>query len=331
MPQLRKDPTTSRWVIVDNEHPMGAAEFPQEPRHKSSVDCPFCTGNEALTPPEIRVVSRKADSRSASNWLIRVVPNKFPAVRIEESSELEGDGLYDRLGGFGAHEVIIENPDHEKEIPDLPTDHLSLLLQTFRDRILDLRKDPRFKYIIIFKNFGVAAGASLEHPHSQLIALPVVPSRVEQEIRGAQTHQERTERCLWCDMLKQEADGGGRLVIAQDGGFTAIAPFASRFPFETWVLPNRHEAAFDASSDAELAALARLFKLTLGKLKKTLKNPPYNWMIHSLPLQASEAGSFHWHIEIIPHLTRVAGFELGTGFYVNPTSPELAADTLRKA
>ncbi len=328
MPQLRKDPVTSRWVIVNVENPRGADSFKSDVNHKSSKTCPFCPGNETMTPHEIVSFGRKTGTKGPAGWQVRVVPNKFPALRIEESPEKYAYGIYDKIGGFGAHEVIIENPDHGTEIMDLPDEQLQLVLRAYRERCLDLRKDPRFKYILIFKNYGQAAGASLEHPHSQLIALPIVPSRVLGELKGAMKHYEYTDRCIFCDMLNQE-HAEKKLSILEDEGFIAFTPFVSRFPFETWIMPKSHEANFDSISDGNIPPLSRVIKKTLAKLKKALKDPSYNLMIHSLPIQSNEAQSYHWHIEIIPHLTQVAGFEWGTGFYVNPTPPELAAETLK--
>ncbi len=330
MPQLRKDPVTSRWVIVNVENPMKAVFFHSLPYRRSTRQCPFCPGNESMTPPEIMALGRKAGSKAPSSWLVRVIPNKFPALRIEENTELISNGVYSKVGGFGAHEVIIENPDHDKTIPDLPEEHVMLLLQAFRDRCLDLRKDARFKYILLFKNYGASAGASLEHPHSQLIGLPIVPSRVVGEIVESGRYYEMHKRCLFCDMLIQE-DKERRLTVYENEGFKALTPFASRFPFETWILPKSHQSTFDCLADADLRTLARLFKLTLAKIKNALNDPSYNFMIHTAPLFEKDLKSYHWHIEIIPNLTRVAGFELGSGFYVNPTSPELAAETLKYA
>lgn len=328
MSQLRKDPITSRWVIVEVDNPKKAESYVPEPVKRSTKTCPFCPGNESMTPPEIEVFGRKHGSKDPSNWLVRIVPNKFPALRIEESHERYGIGLYEKLGGFGAHEVIIENPNHDKEIADLPVDHVELIFQAYRERILDLRKDERFKYVIIFKNYGGTAGASLEHPHSQLIALPIVPSRVQDELKGSQRHSNYTDRCIWCDMISQDKTDK-MLTICENEHFMAMAPFVSRFPFEMWVMPKEHSAAFDTISDSQLPALAGLFKEVLTRLRKTLQNPSYNWMLHTLPLHSGDLESYHWHIQIIPRLTRVAGFELGTGFYVNPTPAELAASSLK--
>jgi len=325
MPQLRKDPVSGRWVIVEQDKPR--LDFPVTLNVKSSRVCPFCPGNEAMTPPDILAYPKKG-GLARSDWQLRVVPNKFPALKIEEVPDKSPEGLYDRVGGFGAHEVIIENPDHKRELTDLSDDEAELVIRAYRDRCLDLRKDARIKYILLFKNYGRQAGASMEHPHSQLIALPIIPSRVQGEISGAEKHSQYTERCLFCDMLKQES-GHKRLLVCSEGGFTALEPFAARFPFETWIMPVKHHSSFDALSDADLRPLARMLKDVLTRLKKALGDPAYNFMIHTLPLTDSPSESFHWHIEIIPHLTRVAGFELASGFYLNPTPPELAAERLR--
>ncbi len=325
MHQLRKDPVSGRWVIVDLENPR--LDFPAQAKIKSSKVCPFCPGNEAMTPPEILTYPKKGLT-GRSEWQLRVFPNKFPALKIEEVPDKTAEGLYDRVGGFGAHEVIVENPDHQRELADLSDEEAELVVRAYRDRCRDLRKDTRIKYILLFKNYGREAGASMEHPHSQLIALPIVPSRVQGEIKGADKHSQCTERCLFCDMLKQEEKKPKLLVCSKDG-FAAMEPFAARFPFETWIMPTKHASSFDSLSDAQLKPLACMLKEVLSRLKRALGDPSYNFMIHTLPLTDKESESFHWHIEIIPHLTRVAGFELGSGFYLNPTPPELAAERLR--
>ena len=328
MPQLRKDPVNGRWVIVNVETPK--LMFPVRAHVKSSKACPFCPGNESMTPPEIAAYRLKNLPAGKTDWQVRVIPNKFPALRIEESAERRGAGIYDRIGGFGAHEVIIENPDHQKEMADLGVEEVALILRAYRERCLDLNKDKRIRYILIFKNYGSDAGASLEHPHSQLIGLPIVPSRVLGELFGSANHYELTERCVYCDMLEQEKTDKKITVYSEDG-FTTIAPFAARFPFEMWLLPASHISSFDSISDEGLLALAKALKASLGKLKNALGDPSYNFMIHTAPLHGRNTESFHWHMEIIPHLTEVDGFELGTGFYQNPTPPEMAAEKLRVA
>jgi UDPglucose--hexose-1-phosphate uridylyltransferase len=256
------------------------------------------------------------------------VPNKFPALRIEGELEPSGEGLYDRMNGVGAHEVVIESPEHEAVIEQLPVSHLGEVFRAYRDRIVDLAKDPRLEYVMVFKNHGDLAGASLEHTHSQLIATPVVPLMVEEELAGALQHLRIKKRCIWCDIIRQERQEGGRLIADQDG-FVALAPFAPRFPFETWILPTVHRSRYEETPAGDFAGLAAVVKQVLGRMSGFLEDPPYNFMLHSAPLRAPALDHFHWHLEIIPKLTRVAGFEWGTGFFINPTPPEEAAKYLR--
>lgn len=329
MPQLRKDPITSRWIIVNAEKPKRPEAFYVKADPKSTKICPFCPGNEIMTPPEIAAYGRRGGAKNSSSWLVRVVPNKFPALRIEEPTEKSGSGLYEKVGGFGAHEVIIENPDHDKQLSGLPLDQVELVLRAYRDRCVDLKKDARFQYVLIFKNYGSSAGASLEHPHSQLIGLPIVPSRVLGEMKGSASYYQASDRCIYCDILSQERSEK-KLTVFESGGFISLCPFASRFPFEMCILPKEHGPGFETTPDPDLHALAEVLKVTLLKLKKALKDPSFNFMIHTSPLHSKQFESYHWHMEIIPQLTRVAGFELGTGFYLNPTLPETAADILNR-
>ena len=231
---------------------------------------------------------------------------------------------------FRSHEVIIESPRHEDTLATLDDDGIERVLWAARERVQDLKRDQRFRYIIIFKNHGAAAGASLEHSHSQLIALPIVPREVRDEVDGARVHFETKERCVFCDILRQEIADGRRLV-AENADMVALAPYAPRFPFETWILPRRHQALFEDSPRHEYASLARLLGDLLRRMNSTLGMPPYNLLIHSAPVAETAGEYFHWHVEIIPKLTKVAGFEWATGFYLNPTSPEEAAQVLREA
>jgi UDPglucose--hexose-1-phosphate uridylyltransferase len=263
-------------------------------------------------------------------WSLRVIPNKFPALQIEGDLDREGEGIYDKMHGLGAHEVIIESPNHNDTLSTMPEERVEDLLWAYRDRILDLKKDDRFRYILIFKNHGEQAGASLEHPHSQLIATPIVPKRACEEVDGAKAYFKYKDRCIYCDIIRQELQQESR-VIALNDEFVAIAPFASRFPFETWILPRNHEPFFQDSKKADMVSCSRMLKGVLGKMDQVLTNPPYNYLIHSAPLQETEVNHYHWHLEIMPTLVKVAGFEWGTGFYINPVPPEDAAKYLREA
>lgn len=292
------------------------------------ANCPFCPGHESKTPPEV-LAYRNGSQPNQSGWSLRVVPNKFPALRVEGNLSREGEGLYDRMSGVGAHEVIIETPEHAGSLGDLPDKRVEDLFWAFRDRIVDLKKDRRLRYIIPFKNHGEPAGASLEHPHSQLIALPVVPKRAQEELDGALRYFEFKERCVYCDILRQDIAGGSRLVIETDH-VAVLAPYASRFPFETWVVPKLHVSHFEDVTIELMQQLGSVVRSLVRRLDKVLERPPFNLMIHTAPVQENDLAHFHWHIEVIPKLTRVAGFEWGTGFYINPTPPEEAASFLKQ-
>jgi UDPglucose--hexose-1-phosphate uridylyltransferase len=257
------------------------------------------------------------------------VPNKFPALRIEGELDRRGEGIYDKMNGVGAHEVIIECPDHDATLASVPQEHFEKVLLSYRDRMNELYRDRRFKYMAIFRNQGEVAGASLAHPHSQIIALPIVPRRVMEELEGSKAYFNYKERCVFCDIIRQEKEQGMR-VVNENREFIALTPFASRFPFEIWILPKNHSSSFEDIPHVDYASLAGLFSDTLKRLSLCLNDPPYNFMLHTSPVGEKLNDYYHWHFEIIPRLTRVAGFEWGSGFYINPTSPEDAAQILRE-
>ncbi|MFQ5803541.1 MAG: galactose-1-phosphate uridylyltransferase [Candidatus Methylomirabilales bacterium] len=330
MPELRKDPVTRCWVIISTERGKRPSDFGREPRPARPAFCPFCPGNEEKTPPEIMVYRNDGAAPNTPGWRVRVVTNKFPALVIEGDLERQGEGIYDKMSGVGAHEVIIETPEHDQTLPAMPEQKVGEVLWAYRDRILDLKQDPRFQYILVFKNHGEAAGASLEHPHSQLIATPIVPKQVQEEVDGVKQYYAEKGRCVYCDMVQQELVHGGRVVSANDH-FVATAPFASRFPFETWIIPRTHEASFENIGEHEVVSLARILKETLQRIERLLSDPPYNFVLHNAPCREEKPVRYHWHLEITPRLTRLAGFEWGTGIYINPTPPEEAAQYLRDA
>lgn len=328
MPELRKDPIVGRWVIISTERGRRPTDFASEPVRPVGDDCVFCEGNEDKTPPEILARRRSGGAANGRGWSYRVVPNKYPALRVEGDLEPAGEGLYDRMNGVGAHEVVIETPDHAASLATLSPAAVADVLLAFRERVLDLKKDPRFEYILVFKNHGEAAGASLEHPHSQLIATPIIPIMVAEELGGAAQYYRMKERCVWCDIVRQERRDGRRQVL-EANGFLALMPFAPRFPFETWILPTRHLAAYEESGADELRGLAEILGEFLRRLNGLLHDPPFNFMLHTAPLRDGQVESFHWHLEIMPKLTKVAGFEWGSGFFINPVPPEDAAEALR--
>ncbi|WP_447974314.1 galactose-1-phosphate uridylyltransferase [Nitrospira sp. Kam-Ns4a] len=329
MPELRRDPVVGRWVIISAQRP-GDFTRHQLAGPAAGGQCPFCPGQESLTPPEILAYRPPGSPANQPGWHVRVVPNQFPALQIEGELGREGVGLYDRMNGIGAHEVIIETPEHKASLADLPAKQIEDVLWAYRDRIVDLKRDLRLRYILVFKNHGAAAGATLEHPHSQLIALPIVPTSVTDEIEGCRAHYQQKERCIYCDIIRQEQADGSRLV-AENPEFLCVTPFAPRFPFETWILPKRHAAYFEESQKTQFELLARMLSEALRRQDRVLARPAYNFILHSSPLHEKTGDFYHWHIELIPKLTQVAGFEWGTGFYINPVAPEEAATFLRDA
>ncbi|MCM8777648.1 MAG: DUF4931 domain-containing protein [Candidatus Omnitrophica bacterium] len=341
MSELRKDPVIGRWVVIATDRKFRPSDFVTVSEVTQETFCPFCPGNEDKTPPEIFAIRYGNTPANTPGWEVRVVPNKFPALRIEGDINRRGMGMYDMMNGIGAHEVIIETPLHKNsanelmDIKDFSLTTMINILETYQTRCIDLKKDSRFRYILVFKNFGKEAGASLSHPHSQLIVTPVVPKRVKEELNGAKWYYEYKERCVWCDIMNQEIDSGKR-IVEQNSSFIVIAPFASRFPFELSVLPLRHSPDFDTITPKEKELLGEIILKTFKKIGKGLNNPSYNFMIHTAPCRFQRPGywqtiekDYHWHIEIIPRLVKQGGFEWGTGFYINPTPPEEAADFLK--
>ncbi|MBI5598703.1 MAG: galactose-1-phosphate uridylyltransferase [Deltaproteobacteria bacterium] len=332
MPELRKDPIIGRWVIISTERGKRPADFVVTPPPLKGGMCPFCPGNEGITPKEI--IAYRVDGGSKPNtpgWHIRVVPNKYPALRIEGDLNRAGEGVYDRMSGIGAHEVIIESPNHKDVLSTLSPKQFEEVLWAYRDRIIDLKKDSRLRYILIFKNHGEAAGASLEHTHSQLIALPIIPKRVSEELDGSLEYYNYKERCVFCDIIRQETMQGVR-VITENQDFLAVTPYAPKSPFEVWILPKFHESHFENSQKHHYENLAVLFSDVLRRMDKVLSSPPYNFILHTAPVKNGDSiPHYHWHFEIMPKLTKTAGFEWGSGFYINPTPPEEAATFLREA
>jgi UDPglucose--hexose-1-phosphate uridylyltransferase len=328
MPELRRDPVVGRWVIIATDRGRRPSDFGAVEEKKRGGFCPFCPGNEGETPPEITAIRSDGTPPNTPGWSVRVVPNKYPVLQIEGDLDKRGIGLYDRMNGVGAHEVIIETPDHRLDLVDLPVEQISSVIRVIRERINDLKRDTRFRNILIFKNHGQAAGASLEHTHCQLIATPTVPKRVQEELDGSRRYFDYKERCIYCDIIRQEMNDGERVVNRNDR-FVSLEAYASRFPFETWIIPLRHQFQLGRIDDDTVPSLAEIIKDTLTRIKRSLNSPPYNLIIHSSPLEDGDYPYFHWHIEIMPKLTKVAGFEWGSGFYINPTPPEEAARYMR--
>lgn len=329
MPELRKDPILGRWIIISQERGKRPTDFIIDDVKSKGGFCPLCPGNEKTTPEEVLVYGRKPGmGKNSDSWQLRVVPNKYPALVIEGELDKQGEGLYDRMNGIGAHEVIIESPGHGDSFAYLPREQMSLTFRAFRDRIRDLSHDPRFRYVMIFKNFGKAAGASLEHSHSQLVALPVIPRMVDTELTGSLSYFKYKDRCIFCDIIRQEIRQDVRLVCENED-FVALTPFAPRTPFEMWIMPRRHNSSYEELDDQRLYSLTDIFSETLRRLDSCIPNIPYNFVLHTQPLRSEPLEHYHWHFEIVPKLTSIAGFEWGSGFYINPIPPEDACRYLR--
>jgi UDPglucose--hexose-1-phosphate uridylyltransferase len=332
MSVLRFDPSTADWVVFAPSRALRhhdvrtAADVSASGAHGS---CPFCPGNESLTPPEIAAV--RPPGAGVSGWQVRVVPNKFPALRIEDDlRRREETPGFQCMGGCGAHEVVIESPEHESRLARLPLEQVERVLTAVQDRHRDLMRDHRFQAIIAFKNHGTAAGTSLAHPHWQVIATPVVPRVLRLKHFVAAEHFDRTGECLYCGMLERELSARRRVLCGNDE-FTAILPYASHVPFETWIVPRRHQPSFDAAESVQLRALAEILRRVLLKLHTALDDPAYNLTIDSAPRGDEDKEYFLWHVRILPRLTTPAGFELGSGMSINTVLPEDATAFLSEA
>ncbi len=340
MSELRWDPLKNNWTIMTLGHGRRPQNFYQKIEEPEMITCPFCPGHESRTPPEIVACRPQGSAPNSPGWQVRVIPNKFPALRIEGEIDKRAEGLYDRMNGIGAHELVIETPEHDQALADLSEYQLAEVLKIYRARLLDLRKDSRFRYIFVCKNHGFTTGSNITHSHSQIIAVPLVPSLIAAELESCRKHYQSKERCLVCDLVHQEQRDKAR-VVNDDGNFLVYAPYASRFPFELMIAPLVHHHDFCQQSDQQLRLLAVVLRDALRRIRAVLKDQAYSMILHSAPPSHPRAGhpnywaslpfDYHWHIELAPKLTRLAGFEWGSGFYINPTPPEEAAEFLRSA
>lgn len=330
MPEWRKDPIVERWVVIATQRAKRPTDYCCISDKPNPQACPLCVGHEEQTPPEILAFREAGTPANSEGWWVRVIPNKFPAVRSDERLFSWDDGVYQVMNGVGAHEVIVETAVHTNSLVTQTEKQLEEVIWAWRTRSLDLRRDHRLKYILLFKNKGRVGGASLEHAHSQLIATPMVPVDITHELAGTDEYRRQKGSCVYCDIIAQETAQDQRVVIDSER-FVSLAPFASRFPFEMWILPKQHMADFGQVVEDDVRDLARVLRLSLAKLAATVCDPPYNIVLHTSPVNAGDFGYYHWHLEILPRLTTMAGFELGTGYYINPTPPEMAARALRDA
>jgi UDPglucose--hexose-1-phosphate uridylyltransferase len=339
MSTLRRDPITGRWVVdADITKGKSSSLIGMEELARTKKICPFCEGNEKYTPPELFALRNDESEKNEPGWQVRVVPDISPALRVEGELDRRAELMYDLMNAVGAHEIIIETPRHVSNLADLEVSQIQKVMQAYKERILDLKKDKRFRSIVIFKNYGKKTGSSpIEHAHSQLIALSITPKNVKEELKGAKEYYDYKNRCVYCDITRQELSTQKR-IVSTNPHFVALCPFASRFTHEVWILPQKHSVDFEQINDELAESLASLLKEVLHRLKILLKDPPYNLILHTGPNRTFRKGGawktldedYHWHLEIMPHPTRMDGFEWGTGFYINFTTPEKAAEGLRK-
>lgn len=334
MSELRQDQATKRWVIMATDRAKRPSDLaaPKQPETAPSADtskCPFCPGNEAKTPPELLAYRPEGGESNSPGWQVRVVPNRFAALRPEGEVTVQNRHWLTTVAGYGYHEVIIESPDHNANPATMTVEELGRVLMAGGERFAKLQEDRRLSYIAFFRNHGLAAGSSLRHPHTQIIATPVAPTDVRHEIEEARRHYDDRLHCAYCETIELEAEAGTRVVFETDDYFV-FEPFASRWPAETWVVPKKHDPSFlPGSEDLEIASLADTLLVTLRALYEAFGDPAYNLVLHEAPLRDSCEDYYHWHIEILPRLSTAAGFELGTGIWINTLMPEDAAAYLR--
>ncbi len=333
MSQLRQDRTTKEWVIIATERSKRPHDFkkiePVVARPTYKENCPFCSGNEHLTPHET-LAYRRGGPADSKGWWVRVVPNRFPALSPEGSLERKEEKEFFRMmDGVGIHEVVIESPFHNQFLPLMEDKEVEEILLAYRERYLALREDTRTKLIIIFKNHGEGAGTSLEHPHSQFVGTAVVPSNIRRKLEEAARYYDDHGRCVYCDLVEEELSFGKRIVMETEK-FVVLQPFASRSPFETWIIPKEHQASFGLISMEDSKKFAKILRTTLFKLYSKLNDPDYNFVFHTAPIKDEGEDYYHWHLQITPRLTTPAGFEMGSGIFINVSLPEETAKFLKE-
>jgi UDPglucose--hexose-1-phosphate uridylyltransferase len=333
MSQLRQDLATKRWVIVAQERAKRPHDFirktslPELPQHRD--DCPFCEGNEEKTPPELFAI-REGSDPNTPGWKVRVIPNKFAALSPSTNLTVSHPDVFTTVAGFGAHEVVVETPHHNESLGAMPVEQTDLVITAVLQRLQTLAQDRRISFVAVFRNHGAYAGTSLAHPHSQLIATPLVPTNVREEIEEARRFYDDRVDCVYCYLLRKELEQKERIVF-ETPDYVVLTPFASRFPFEMIILPRRHCSSFVSDFQKhEIRPMAEVINKALKLLSKAANDPDYNMVLHTAPLRDGCMDYFHWHMEIMPRLTTAAGFEMGTGVYITTAIPEETAAYLRE-
>ncbi|MFA4967674.1 MAG: galactose-1-phosphate uridylyltransferase [Candidatus Margulisiibacteriota bacterium] len=334
MPELRQNPATKEWVIIATERAKRPEDFtPAKIEEKVEVKnhCPFCEGNEASTPSEILAYRTYGTKPDAPGWWIRIIPNKFPALIPRGGIQrMKQEDFFRYMDGVGEHEIIIESPKHDESIATMDPKQVEEIFLAYRERYITLSQDPRFEMVIIFKNHGAAAGTSVLHPHSQVIATPITPLHIRHRLEEAMRYFDDNGTCVFCDMVKKEIAVNERIVFKTEN-FISFVPFAASSPFLTIVIPKNHYSSFETTTPERIKELSYLMKTVLTKIYTSMKNPDFNFVIRSSPCHEKNVEYYHWHIEIVPRVTAVAGFELGSGIYINTVIPEQAARFLREA
>lgn len=337
--EVRKDYLLDRWVVIATERGRRPTDFANKEREKAKTGvCPMCPGNEHMTPPAvlvylkhgngIRKTEDKDDTRH-KNWIVRVIPNLFPAFAPpkDKTSQRKTAKCSEMIPAVGHHEVLVESPNHDEHPADARLSQLEYVVDAYVDRLRELSARPYVKYVSIFRNHGLEAGASLSHAHSQIIATPSIPKTVEDELEASKRFWKQNKKCVFCEIIKKER-GGPRLIL-ENSKFVVFAPYASVNPMEFWIIPKKHEATLLDMSKSDVKALAETLKACLGGLKKLVNDPPYNYGFH-LAIDKGASDYYHWHLEVYPRLAIWAGFEKSTGMYINTVTPEAAAEHLRK-
>ena len=326
MPELRYNVITREWVVIATERAKRPDQFKRKEARKQlpahDPKCPFCPGNEAMTPPATFTIP------DPKNWNVRVTPNKFAALSYEGERKRTVKGIRRTVTGVGIHEVIVETPAHNGTTALLPDRDVELIIQTYLDRFKAASADPRVEQVTIFKNHGDAAGTSLEHPHSQLIATPIITSQLRERLSSALSHFDEYGECIFCRVLSQELQDGSRIILETEH-FVALVAFATLTPFSFLIMPRRHMACLAEMTDAECADLARVLRRSLAKLYHGLADPDFNYVVRTAPLEYYGVKHYHWYLSVIPRLTKLAGFELGSGMFINVALPEENAAFLR--
>lgn len=333
MSELRKDPIIDRWVIIAESRSERPGAFLNAEAGKQAIsqplgavaDCPFCAGNESETPP---AVYQQYDNQG--RWTVRIVPNKYPAVSTTSLFASDGgNGEANYQPARGIHEVVVESCQHATSWAQLSTEQIERVLRAWRDRLAEYRRDGRWRVALLFKNVGREAGASVEHVHSQILALSRLPELIGRELHGAALLHRQHGGCAFCRLIDDERQAAQRLLL-HTHDFQAVTAYAGRQPYETWILPTGHQAAYDAEDDVRLSRLAVILSRLLLALHEVLPIPAYNLILHTAPFDTEWADRYHWHIEIIPRVSGLAGFELGGGEFINPVSPERAAQEIKR-